>query len=315
MSNIKFAPKDNMEDRIIHLYSDGGCRSTAKKGETIKETDKCAYAFFLKQGGHEKLDGWAGYGKTNNAMEIAGLLNGLKTIKNKNIPVVAYLDSAYVVNTIENKWYVKWERNGWTKKGGLKNADLWKELIELLREFPFFSIKKVTGHSNDEYNNLVDKHLNDLMDELPDEPSNIYKQNKTSEQRKRDDKKLEDDLDVIKRPEFDKTVRPTTTISSFVKVSHQDIINTPEEVLKMSVKNNLANGLANELSKIIEVKDFDFEGGKVFSTELNIVNEKSQQFRTIDDERYITGLLKALKGKDDMPDKYKTTIDEILRRL
>ena len=61
---VQFKAKGH-EDNIIHLYSDGGCRSTAKKGETIKETDKSAYAFFLKQGGNEKLDGKASYGKTN----------------------------------------------------------------------------------------------------------------------------------------------------------------------------------------------------------------------------------------------------------
>ena len=166
MEEIKFSTKTHSENKIIHLYSDGGCRSTAKKGETIKETDKCAYAFFLKHGGNEKLDGSAGYGKTNNAMEITALLMGLKAIKRTDIPIVAYLDSAYVVNCIENGWYKKWENDGWTKKGGLKNAELWKSLIEEIRKFPFFSIKKVKGHANDDLNNLVDKHLNKLMDEL-----------------------------------------------------------------------------------------------------------------------------------------------------
>lgn len=163
----KFLPKNNnIENKIVHIYTDGGCRSTAKKGETIKETDKCAFAFFLKQGGHEKLDGWAGYGKTNNAMEISGLLYALKAMKRTDFPIRAHLDSAYVVNTIEKKWYENWERNGWTKKGGLANAELWKELIYQIRRFPFFEIVKVKGHSDDEYNNLVDEHLNSLMDEL-----------------------------------------------------------------------------------------------------------------------------------------------------
>lgn len=162
-----FVPKQNLDSQIIHVYSDGGCRSTAKKGETIKKTDKCAYAYFLKYGGSEKLQGEAGYGMTNNAMEIKGLLEALKAIKTDHIPIKAYLDSAYVVNTIEKKWYVKWRRDGWTKKGGLANAELWKELIEQIERFPFFEIQKVKGHANDLYNNLVDDHLNELMDKLP----------------------------------------------------------------------------------------------------------------------------------------------------
>lgn len=160
---------DHKNDQVIHLYSDGGCRSTAKKGEKIKETDKCAYAFFLKQGGNEKLDGWAGYGQTNNAMEISALLNALRAIKRPELPVIAYLDSAYVVNCLQNNWWDKWERNNWDKKGGLKNAELWKALKKELERFPFFRIEKVKGHSGlKDYNDLVDTHLNKLMDELPE---------------------------------------------------------------------------------------------------------------------------------------------------
>lgn len=164
---VQFKAKGH-EDNIIHLYSDGGCRSTAKKGETIKETDKSAYAFFLKQGGNEKLDGKASYGKTNNNQEIMGLLMGLRAIKRPEFPVVAYLDSAYVVNTIKFGWWDKWEANNWEKKGGLKNKEEWKALKKELERFPFFTIEKVKGHSNVEFNELVDKHLNKLMDELPE---------------------------------------------------------------------------------------------------------------------------------------------------
>lgn len=164
----KFVPKQNYEQRIIHIYTDGGCRSKAKKGEKIGPETKSAFAYFLKYGGAERLDGKAMYGKTNNAMEITGLLEALKAIKNSNIPVKAYLDSAYVINTIDNKWYVKWRENGWTKKGGLANAELWKELVEQIERFPFFELVKVKGHSGDEYNELVDSHLNKLMDDLPE---------------------------------------------------------------------------------------------------------------------------------------------------
>lgn len=163
---FKAKPKD---DSTIHLYTDGGCRSTAKKGEKIDDTMKSAYAFFLKQGGHEKLDGAASYGKTNNNQEITGLLMGLRAIKRTDFPVVAYLDSAYVVNTLQNGWWKKWQANGWDKKGGLANREEWIALIAEIERFPFFSIKKVKGHSGDnDYNDLVDKHLNKLMDELPE---------------------------------------------------------------------------------------------------------------------------------------------------
>lgn len=163
--------------KTIDIYSDGGCRSTAKQGEKIKEYDKSACAYFLKQGGLEKIGGKASYGNTNNAMEITGLILALRALKIKTFPVVAHLDSAYVVNCLQKGWWKKWERDGWTKKDGLKNAKLWEELIFEIRKIPFFSIEKVKGHSgNNDYNDLVDKYLNKLMDELPDIRTNNFEE-------------------------------------------------------------------------------------------------------------------------------------------
>lgn len=163
---MTFKPKKD-EKLIVEIWTDGGCRSTAKKGETIKPTDRCAYAYFMKFGGQEKLGGAAGHGYTNNQMEIYAVLKALKSMKKYDVPVKVYSDSAYVVNCINQKWYVKWEKNGWTKKGGLANANLWKSLVDEIRKFPFFSIEKVKGHSGlNDGNDIVDKHLNKLMDEL-----------------------------------------------------------------------------------------------------------------------------------------------------
>ena len=161
---MKFLPKTE-EDKVIHIYTDGGCRSTAKKGEKIKETDKAAYAFFLKQGGHEKLDGKAFYGKTNNSMELMSVLEALKALNRKDLPIRIYSDSAYVVNTIQNGWYIKWRNNGWNKNGGLANRELWIELIKTYESFSFISIEKVKGHNGINGNEIVDKYLNKLMDE------------------------------------------------------------------------------------------------------------------------------------------------------
>lgn len=174
MEEVKFSAKNVDHDKTVHIYTDGGCRSTAKKGETIKETDKSAYAYFLKQGGLEKIGGEATYGKTNNFMEIAAVIAGLKCLKRKDLPVKIYSDSAYVVNTIQNRWYVKWRNNGWDKKGGLANRELWIELIGLYESFPFITFEKVKGHNGIDGNEVVDSYLNKLMDELPNKEINQY---------------------------------------------------------------------------------------------------------------------------------------------
>lgn len=167
MMNFKPVQKGQDDSNVIIVYTDGGCRSHAQKGGTILPTDKAAWASFMKLGGYERLIGRAGHGRTNNQMEMKAVIEALKAIKNPNLPVKVHCDSALVINCINQNWYKKWERDGWTKKGGLKNAELWQELIEQYRRFKFIEFVKVKGHADDKYNILVDKYLNELMDELP----------------------------------------------------------------------------------------------------------------------------------------------------
>lgn len=165
--NLKFKPK-NSSDNKIHIYTDGGCRSKAKKGETVSDKDRSAYAYFLRWGGHEKLFGEAEFGRTNNYMELKAVIEALKALKDASYPVVVYSDSAYVVNSINNNWMLGWKRKGWLKGDGKApvNVELWKELDALISNFPFLEFQHVKGHNGNEGNELVDSHLNKLMDEL-----------------------------------------------------------------------------------------------------------------------------------------------------
>lgn len=165
--SLKFKPK-NSSDNKIHIYTDGGCRSTAKKGETIGDGDKSAYAYFLKWGGHEKLSGEADFGRTNNYMELKAVIEALKAINTNKYPIVIYSDSAYVVNAVNKNWMVNWKRKGWRKGDGNPpvNVELWKELYDLMLKFPFLEFQHVKGHNGNEGNELVDEYLNKLMDEM-----------------------------------------------------------------------------------------------------------------------------------------------------
>jgi ribonuclease HI len=44
-----------------------------------------------------------------------------------------FSDFAYIVNCMYERWYLKWERNGWktADKKPVKNGELWRELLEL----------------------------------------------------------------------------------------------------------------------------------------------------------------------------------------
>ena len=94
---------------------------------------------------------------TNNRMEITGIIEGLKKLK-EPCEVQIYTDSAYVYNAIENRWISKWISNGWktSAKKDVENIDLWKELLELLNKHEV-SFHKVKGHSDNMLNNRCDK--------------------------------------------------------------------------------------------------------------------------------------------------------------
>lgn len=63
---------------------------------------------------------------TNNRMELLAAINALESLtRPSRITIVT--DSAYVKDGI-TKWIHAWKRNGWQKKGGLKNVELWQRL-------------------------------------------------------------------------------------------------------------------------------------------------------------------------------------------
>lgn len=84
-------------------------------------------------------------GKTNNVMEMTAVLQAMKSITDKSIPVEVFSDSKYVVETMNGYYKVK------------KNADLWKELLaerETFAEIKFIWVKR---HDKCRHNNDVDR--------------------------------------------------------------------------------------------------------------------------------------------------------------
>jgi len=65
---------------------------------------------------------------TNNRMELIAVISSLLLLK-EECDVTIFTDSKYVVEG-GNSWMHKWASKGWSRKGGLKNTDLWKQLHE-----------------------------------------------------------------------------------------------------------------------------------------------------------------------------------------
>jgi ribonuclease HI len=84
---------------------------------------------------------------TNQKMELRAAIEGLGFLEQPS-QVRLYSDSAYLINGMNQRWYLKWEQNGWktANKKPVKNDDLWKELVELSR-FHTVTWMKVRGHA------------------------------------------------------------------------------------------------------------------------------------------------------------------------
>lgn len=104
-------------------YTDGSCSPNPGPG---------GFAVILVDG--EKLEPVRlGFDKdsTNIRMEGLALIAALKHAKGTKCQI--FTDSEFWINVITN-WSLKWEANGWQKKGGIKNLDIVKEVCLLYRK-------------------------------------------------------------------------------------------------------------------------------------------------------------------------------------
>lgn len=123
----------------ITIYTDGAVINNGSK------YSKCGWAYKLMYRGQSKFKSGNMRGKTNNYMEMLAVLNALKIITDKSIPVEIYSDSQYVTKTINGEYRIG------------ANADLWKELMNAYKEFKDIKIIWVRGHSGNAHNEQVDK--------------------------------------------------------------------------------------------------------------------------------------------------------------
>jgi ribonuclease HI len=106
----------NQARKQITLYSDGSSLGNPGPG---------GYGGILEFKGTRKEYWGAEADTTNNRMELRGVIEGLKLLKEPcDIEVIS--DSSYVIKAI-NEWL-----SGWVKKefAKVKNVDLWKAYLE-----------------------------------------------------------------------------------------------------------------------------------------------------------------------------------------
>lgn len=148
----------------VDIFTDGGSRQNGSP-EAIS-----GYGVILIYGEHIK-EYYEGFlQKTNNQMEIMGVIKGLSMLKREDVEVEVFTDSAYVVGAMTT-WYKDWIKKGWknSKKKPVENRELWEELIELKDRFKNVTFTKVKGHSGHVWNERADELANKAMDEIENE--------------------------------------------------------------------------------------------------------------------------------------------------
>ena len=142
---------------MIYAYTDGAT-SNNEKGKGVGGIGWV----ILSEGEQELKHGSAHLDNTtNNECELTALIVVCEHLKAMMGPVdvaLIYSDSAYCVNCYKDKWWVKWEQNGWvnSKKQPVQNKELWEKLIPYFRDVRF-NFRKVKGHEDNFWNNYVDE--------------------------------------------------------------------------------------------------------------------------------------------------------------
>jgi len=153
----------------VQLIIDGACKGNPGKG---------GWACILRFGEFKREIFGSSPFTTNNRMELAGAIEGLKRLK-ETCSVEIVTDSEYLRNGMTS-WIKGWKRNGWktSTKKPVTNKDLWIILDELVTAHKI-EWTWTKGHANHEDNNrcdeLASRAAESQLKSEPDPKGDIYR--------------------------------------------------------------------------------------------------------------------------------------------
>ena len=141
----------NSQPEVL-LFTDGACSGNPGPGGWAYILRHVATDIEKEASGGEKET-------TNNRMELQAVVEGLSALK-RPVFVEILTDSEYVRKGL-SEWMAGWKRNGWQRREQgklkpLKNADLWKQLDELIHKHEV-KLTRVAGHSGHPENDRCDE--------------------------------------------------------------------------------------------------------------------------------------------------------------
>ena len=125
----------------IALFSDGSALGNPGPG---------GYGTILRYNAKERLLSGGEPHTTNNRMELLGVIEGLRALK-EPCEVEVISDSSYVVKGI-NEWLANWIKRDFKK---VKNPDLWQEYLKVSEQHSVVATW-IQGHAGHEENERCD---------------------------------------------------------------------------------------------------------------------------------------------------------------
>ena len=130
--------------KCISIYTDGSCNVQQKVGGWA------IVSVLFSVSGNKK-------GTTNNEMELYSILKAIEYGQMYGYEEIhIYSDSQYAIGSL-TEWAYNWDKNGWKKKGGIKNKEIIKEIFYILKDNPHIHLHKVKAHNGDEMNERADE--------------------------------------------------------------------------------------------------------------------------------------------------------------
>ena len=138
----------------IEIFTDGACKGNPGPG---------GWGALLRMGAHEKELSGSDPDTTNNRMEMTAVIRALRVLR-EPCRIALYTDSRYVIDGM-TKWIEGWKKRGWVNasKKPVKNADLWHDLIEAVRDHQI-EWHWVKGHAGHAENERVDRLASDAAE-------------------------------------------------------------------------------------------------------------------------------------------------------
>jgi len=130
----------------VHIYTDGACSGNPGPG---------GYGIVMEWVGKAYVKEFSeGFQKTtNNRMELLAVIVALEKIKADKVEITVFSDSKYVVDAVEKKWLLGWQKKRFNK---VKNPDLWKRFL-VIYNAKNTTFKWVKGHNNHTQNERCDQ--------------------------------------------------------------------------------------------------------------------------------------------------------------